>query len=365
MDVNKFRNLVNDKEINIITHNDPDGIVASAVFIRALKDMGYKIDKKNIFFEGPSNIQNKKSKFLDENSEFSLSGIIVILDLPYHEKADIWLDHHESNKAIKNISDKILINSQEKSASYLTYDFFVNNLGLNKNIFDLKFLNYVDARDRGIKPKENKVEYEDISLSIYENRNSYSFFKNLVMELVDNDNILEISNNRHVKKREKKKRKKIERGILELKNMVIAKEKEDFIANIDNESEKPLNDKTKRFIFYYNGFVFLDLSDIINYEIENKYGITLPYFILEKELNKKNLDFSFFLVYAGDDKTGNIHCSISINQKKDRLSKEIDVSKFAHKYGGGGHKFVAGFTILPNKYLEVIYDILESFNSYL
>ena len=113
-----------DYVVNIVTHNDPDGLLSAAICIRALKSLDVEFDYR-VFFENPSTIQKGESYFLNKDSEGFIGGFIILLDLPYHESANIWIDHHESEGGtIVSPLAIFTVHDTRNSAATLTHEFF-------------------------------------------------------------------------------------------------------------------------------------------------------------------------------------------------------------------------------------------------
>nr|MDO8085721.1 hypothetical protein [Candidatus Sigynarchaeum springense] len=358
----RFLAEISGQQVNIVTHNDPDGLLAAAICTRGLIALGVNDDNIDFVFESPGNIQQGKSRFLDPQSDDFIDGIIIVLDLPYTKQAHFWIDHHSSELDVKP-SDGTLVVVQDtsKSAAALTYDFFAKTMHVQGKLCDLAFLDFVDARDIGRPPKTISKEYEAILLAILQDRDDYSFFVDVIDMLVDDPDPRPITVDPRVIMKAKKERKQINRGAALLHTLVVEKEKQDFFKQIDIESDKPFGDESKKRVFLYKQFLFLDFSDIDNPEKEKANGAVIPYYIIEPELKKLGLEYFYFLSFRGDDKTGEIHATISINQAKSEAVKAFDVSSFAKKRGGGGHRFVAGFTIPPETFTETISQAMSFF----
>ncbi len=348
--------------VNIVTHNDPDGLLAAAICTRGLIALGVSDDDIDFVFESPSAVQQGKSRFLDPRSDDFVGGIIVVLDLPYTPQAHFWIDHHSSELDVKLASGTlVVVQDTSKSAAALTHEFFVNSAGVQSKLCDPTFLDFVDARDTGRAPKAITKEFEAISLAIHEDRDDYSFFVDVIDALVYNPDPRPFAADARVIMKAKRERKRINRGIELLHDMIVAKEKQDLFKQIDVESDKPFGDASKKRVFLYKQFLFFDFSDINNMEKEKASGAAIPYYIIEPELKLRGLEYSSLLSYRGDDKTGEIHATISINQAKPEVVKAFDVASFAKQRGGGGHRFVAGFIIPPEAFTGTISQALSFF----
>ena len=358
----ELKDAIGNQPVNIVTHNDPDGLLAAAICTRGLEALG--IDDIEFYFESPSIIQKKRSRFLDDiDGDDFIGGFIIILDLPYHELARVWIDHHASELDTA-VSDKTIFAVQDttKSAAALTHDFFAEKLQIKEKLCDLAFLDFVNARDIGQVPKTITKEFETFSLAVFEDRDDYRFFTDMVDALADGKDVKAIAAEGPVQIKAKKQHKMINRGIELLQNLFVASNKEEFLHEIDVESDKKTSDQTKKRIFFHNQFLLFDFSDLDNLEKERKFGASIPYYIIDGELQKKELQYSFLLAMHGDDKTGDIHATISINQALASVVAQFDVGEFAKQQGGGGHRFVAGFIVGPEQFLQMITDTMDFFH---
>ncbi|MEX2684046.1 MAG: hypothetical protein Q6373_020930 [Candidatus Sigynarchaeota archaeon] len=350
------------QKVNIITHNDPDGLLAAVICTRGLIALGVKDEDIDFLFESPGNIQQGKSRFLEPNSDDFIGGIIIVLDLPYTKQAHVWIDHHASELEVKTTSEtRVVVQDTSKSAAALTHDFFAKTMQVQAKLCDPAFLDFIDARDTGRPPKAFPKEYEAISLAILEDREDYSFFIDVIDMLVDEPDPRPIATDPRVISKAKKQRKRINRGIELLRGLFVANEKTDFFTRIDVESDKSFGDESKKRVFLYKQFLFIDFSDVDNSEKQETIGAVIPYYIIEPELKKLGLDYSFLLSYRGNETTGEIHATISINQAKKEVVKAFDVATFAKRRGGGGHRFVAGFIIPPDEFTTAISQALSFF----
>lgn len=348
--------------VNIVTHNDPDGLLSAAICTRGLISLGINDEDIDFVFESPSAIQQGKSRFLDPTSNDFIGGIIIVLDLPYTPLAHVWIDHHASELEVNLASGtRVVVQDTSKSAAALTHDFFAKTMHVHGLLCDLAFLEFVDARDVGRVPNTIVKEFEAISLAVHEDRDDYSFFIDIIDALVDNPDPRPIAADPRVTMKAKRERKRINRGIEYLHKMVVAKEKKDLLHQIDVESDKSFQDTSKNRVFYYKRFLFFDFSDIDSLEKEKTSGVAIPYYIIAPELKQLGLEYSYLLSFRGDDKTGKIHGTISINQANMDAVQSFDVAQFAKQRGGGGHRFVAGFIIPPESFIDTILQALSFF----
>ena len=154
----KFLEDSKNKEIQVISHFDTDGITSATIMIQTLK----KLDKK---------FSVKIVKSLEEQfiSDIPKNKIIIFLDLASgslhhiekHLKNVYIIDHHEVVQEIPeniNIINPELHDKQKISASSLVY-LFCNNLGKkNKDLAKLAILGMVgDLLDKDIDKLNNNI----------------------------------------------------------------------------------------------------------------------------------------------------------------------------------------------------------------
>ncbi len=348
----------------IITHNDPDGIVAAAICTRALRKMGIQDEDIDVLFESPSSIQNGKSRFLDPGDDDFAGGYLIIVDLPFHNLARVWIDHHasEAKHAALLESADFHLHDTARSAAFLARQFFAGTMGIKGSLCNDQFLEFINARDIGLVPPVITKDFEALSMAIHEDRNDYDFFLDLVDRLARDDGLSWIATEAKVQAKAKHQKKRVNRGTMQVEGLIFSTDEGAFLKAIDTESEKGPGDETKHRVFLLeNTFLFLDFSDLDSPEKDRKHGVSIPYYTIEPALKKTGHDYDGMLTYRGDDKTGGIHCTISINQSKDYLVQNVDVSEFARQNGGGGHRFVSGFVISPDRFIDVIKEALAFF----
>lgn len=351
---------------SIITHDDPDGILAAAIAVRALESTG--IDDVSITFESPSAVQRGASRFLDPRSDSFVGKFIILLDLPHHGCAHAWIDHHEHPALDDSSVPAFMLHDTSRSAAALTDEFFRKRLGFEGPLCDRELLAFVNARDIGKEPARAKKEHELFSMAIHEDRKDYKFFFDLIDDLVDNEGTGWMLSNPAILTKSKRQKKRLAKGRLALDALVVASTLDEFIHAIDTESDKVGDDPTKRRVFLLEdaggkgaGFLLFDFSDIDGPRRERELGISIPYYTISPALRARNLDYGFLLVLRGDETTGELRCTLSVNQAKPDVALNHDVSVFARSRGGGGHGFVAGFRIAPAAFLDAIKDVANVF----
>lgn len=118
---------------------------------------------------------------------------------------------------------------------------------------------------------------------------------------------------------------------------------------------------------YCNNFTFLHDGNILIKKIisETKYNISkgkpitidsIDGYIINgypnywcRELLREKGDYKFFIGYQIDTEKSIIKCSIR------ELDRKFNVLKIANKYGGGGHKAAAGFSISLTDFIKLIF----------
>jgi len=204
---------------HIMFHADIDGIVSAALFLNQTCGLkgNYKLypllsssrgDKFNSMIEGI------KKNCNDSDVESS----IIILDFEYHEKANVWIDHHP-NKNLGHgsiFNEKIHYDYKSMSTFELVFKYFnknITNVIFRKNLEGM--VNFVNMVDSAKYPSANYVfTNKDPGMLIYSyletTFHAEMMFCRLVEMLAVNDldlinvvskmNITDASHNKLVKK---------------------------------------------------------------------------------------------------------------------------------------------------------------------
>jgi len=131
------------KIVHLFYHDDIDGIVSAAMIM-------------NTFFRGhvyrlypvKSSIRGDKFNSLIESLVRTDGDIVVIVDYQYHEKSELWIDHHFNDDLKDNeLHDgKRFYNSKAKSAARVIYNWF-QNTPILKGTVDQHIVDIVDMID--------------------------------------------------------------------------------------------------------------------------------------------------------------------------------------------------------------------------
>lgn len=154
----EFLEKTEDKQIQVISHNDTDGITSAAIFTRALQRLN-----KNFSIKIVKGLEEEVFKELDENK------IIVFLDLAsnsfnYIEKLKTHVfifDHHEINSKIPDnvsIINPHLFKEEEVSGAGLTYLFCKELDETNIDLAHLAIIGMVgDMLDKNMNKTYQKI----------------------------------------------------------------------------------------------------------------------------------------------------------------------------------------------------------------
>lgn len=107
---------------HIFFHNDVDGIVSAALYLNYLKNKRTRLYPVSSFMRGERFYKffNQIIKGKDDQK--------IVLDYQYHNKADIWIDHHfnsEFGECIVN-NEKIHYDSKAESAAQLVRNYLIS-----------------------------------------------------------------------------------------------------------------------------------------------------------------------------------------------------------------------------------------------
>ena len=123
---------------HIVFHDDIDGIVSAAIFLRhTVKGSSYRL------YPVASSQRGRLGKLVDSMG-LETNDFLAILDYEFHPMANLWVDHHFNRTIgpLPVINDKVMYNPTYASAARLLYD----NL-LTKQTYPNAFLKHVDMID--------------------------------------------------------------------------------------------------------------------------------------------------------------------------------------------------------------------------
>jgi len=128
---------------HIVFHDDIDGIVSAAIYLH-----DHVLDDMYILYPASSTSRGDEFKLMVQNINLKTDyDFLVILDYEYHEKCDLWIDHHWSrsmgDKPI--INDKVIYDHNSPSAARLVSRFLKSDISVVP--YSDKFLDMVDIID--------------------------------------------------------------------------------------------------------------------------------------------------------------------------------------------------------------------------
>lgn len=294
------KTILESKKICLLSHKNPDGDSLGSIFAihEYLKSLNKNVD---IFIDGkipynykfiiPENTINYTYNDTDYDTTIILDcGDIQRLgkfkNILNKSKTSVCIDHHVTNTEFADIN---LIDDKISSTGELLYTIFINlKTNISKKIAEYLYISIITDTGR--------FTYSNTT------SNTYTIAGELLNLGVDNE----------------------------------------YINNMLYNS-KPVNVvKT-----------FIDCISNIEFYFSNKLGITA---VTRDSLEKNNIhidDIDGIVEFIREINEVKIACvlkEVSNNNIKVSLRSKnnIDVSKIAQKYNGGGHKYAAGFTINMN-----------------
>ena len=294
--LNKYRNIsFNKNDIDVILYHKFCNDGYGSVFAIEKYYLKNNLDSKSIIKKG------LKPNW-DINEKIIKGKKVVICDLSLSEenfnkikkltKDLLIIDHHLTTiKNTKNIEDNKKIIDTDHSGAYLTWEYFNSD----EEIPDI--IKYIEDHDLW-------------RFKLYKSRELYSSLKEVKHEYEEYEKLLDLNN-----LKEKIKLGDILYNIEMNKIKKIAKN-----AVIINQRIKTINSSISKKLYK------------IAYINSNSYNNELGNYMVEK----KNCDIS--IIYNYSDIKNTTYMSLRSNNKND-----IDVSKIAEIYNGGGHKHASSF----------------------
>ena len=287
-----------------ITHWDADGIFCLYLLY---KKFGTDI---NVYFSGPRKIENTLIKAIKENAkseEVFITDICATQEAIYlssYFKKATWIDHHQWGDLEKTSRVEIIVKPYKSASRVLS-----EHLTIETNLLD--FIDHIDSNE--IQSTEEEKFRDLISAIRYCYPRSYPvWFKEIAKILYDGKTINEIL--------------KIHESVLNRFYEYLSKIKDSVLI------------RSKIYEINNNKIVIVDAE---NNNVPTYYIIK----ILDNQLGTK---FDYIVV-------------IYNNRAEIRTQTNKDVLHIAKKFGGGGHKYAAGFEI-KNK-SEFIEKFLALFNN--
>ncbi|MEM0243148.1 MAG: DHHA1 domain-containing protein [Candidatus Aenigmatarchaeota archaeon] len=283
-----------DAENIIITHNDLDGLISSAIAIKFLENSKIyftsNLSFKSCFFKVVSRISNyNKICFFD----LSMRNEILKTSCALFNKV-LWIDHHINEKFLSFQNLEAIIDHNSKSTTELVSKYF--------NFYSdwVEITNEVDSNSCTSKESRDIRDY--LSFLRIKYRKLYNRYLGMLAKKILNFNPKDFVNTE------------------EVKNSIFQFE------NLKKEFEKIIQEK-------------LEIVEIKNLRVgilETKTNIP-PYIVVENEMLKNNSDF-LIIIYRG----------LRGVKIEFRSFKDVDVQKIAKIFNGGGHQKASGAYIQQN-----------------
>jgi|GEM_PF-711926 len=309
-------NLVNVPEYKrIVTHTDFDGTI-SALFLREMFDI------EDIRFTEP---------WLIQSGDFWIKKGDIIVDLPYNEKASLWIDHHKSTEefALKNPSEKKIHDSTKKSCPPIIYERFHKEFPvLEEYKYLIEPCNKIDSAEFTKEDLENPDVYGLLSMSLRsDDKKKDDEFKRFLINMLSFTKADKVLEQPMIKNRINNRLKEIDEWKTKIKDFVKEYKQEKVLVIDTSEEELPRGQKFWLYLMYPGNSHSIMIDSIKN-----------------------------------DSET--LKISVGKNIFEDFPERKIDVSELMKAYGGGGHKDVGGCGIPKNKKEEIIKDLIKkiSFN---
>lgn len=291
----------------IIAHTDFDGTI-SALFLREMFDID------NIRFTEPWLIQSGK---------FWIKEGDIIVDLPFHEKASLWIDHHKSTSIYDDGSKNRIYDSSKKSCPALIYEKFHEKYPI---LEQFKYLiepsNKIDAAEFTKEDLKNPDEFGKLSISMRsDDRKKDDEFRLFLINMLSYMKADQVIKQPIIKARVDERMVALEEWKTKVKEFVQEfKEEKVLVVDLCN-SDIPRGQKFWLYLMYPNNSHSIIIDDIKN-----------------SNLVKISVGKNIFEEY----------------------NREIDISELMKKYGGGGHKDVGGCGVPKEDKEQVIKEIIKA-----
>lgn len=318
MDLVKFREIVNQKKVCIISDFDLDGSAGAALFHFFMPSYSdtYKVYQTKI---------NDVDLLKDI---FTQNEVVIFADLAPTEETYQWLinngkeviifDHHVSTR--ERLGDlPNYIYDVNKSATKIVYDFFTDGLKRFQYKNLTEFVSYVNAYDLFL------TDTEDFKTGFYLN----AVLMHMVMPMRRKE-MEEVGYKRFIDHQLRKIRERPERFYLSNFEKDIGKEEDERIKKEYKNARKNMKVRTdsegRKYLYFE---LSAKISVVANKLIEEIDYI--DYIVVFNKYVPKDLKFS-------------------LRARKDGF----DVRKIAEKYGGGGHQSAAGIQLDDEQLCDAI-----------
>jgi len=292
--------------MRIVTRPDFDGIVCAALLCEALD-----IDEK-IYWVEPNQIQN---------NECDIKHGDILANLPFHENAFMWFDHHVSNTAGKSFSGAHEIAPSAAGVIYKYYrDKFDNNF--DELIYETDKIDSADLSADEVNYPEN-YPYVLLSMTIKNRGFEDSEYWEHLINLLRYKNINEVMEDSEVKKRS---HLVIEEN-LEWKNILKEYARiEENVSVLDLRSFGTKAPTGNRFLIY-SLFPETNVSVKLRYADDDPYKVILS--IGHSIFNNTcNVNVGKLLsAHNGGGHRGAGACSVSYDQADEKLRYLVNILK--------------------------------------
>ncbi len=290
--------------MRIVSRPDFDGIVC-AVLLRDALDI-----QTDIFWIEPHEIQSGTTRILKGD---------IISNLPFSPKADLWFDHHISNKPDKPFKGAFKV---APSAAGVVYQYFQQK-GLIDNRYDelIYHTDIIDAAclDQDQVKHPHKYPYILLSMTIKNHGYGDIAYWNLLVDLLKDTPIEQILKHDEVEKR-----------CLEVINE--NKEWESHLVRHTNVKHK------------------ISITDFRSLEQVPSGNRFLTYSIFPETIASVKIRFN-----SPEDN----HVQLSIGKNIFNRKCRVNIGKLLARYGGGGHDGAGGCTLQPKTADREIQEILQ------
>jgi len=311
--------------VKVFTHSDLDGIGCGVLLKYIYKEiLNCKID---ISYVDYNNVDRKIFEFLSDEENIKNFDYLYITDISFKDERIIDLinnsgmtvrliDHHVTAEWLNDYNFAVVTSVNEdgikESGTSLVYKLLLkNNLSDNKTISG--FVDLVRSFDTWDWKKENTIEAYNLN-QLFRINGKFKFTEKILDLFLEGN---------HIGNKNK------ELPLFDETDMELLKKNEKEIN--DYVSKKFASLKIIDFHGYKTGVVFLD-----------RFHNNVSEHIFDT-LDEEEIDINLVI---------NIPINFSIRSRKD-----IDVSKIAQIYNGGGHYHAAGFGVPKNK--ELLMEIIE------
>jgi len=292
-----------EKKPRITTHDDLDGIASASLMKEALMKKNQLIGR--IRFISPSDI---------ENGTIKITGIDILIDIPYSPHCGAWFDHHESNKPANWVKFEGYY-KVAPSAARVIMEYFGPSLSHFEGL--VKAVDKIDSGSLTVQDVKEGDPYQRLAITLRHGGTHNPAFKRMMVDLLRTEspeNIMRIP----------KVALKYEQGLSEL---------DAFSRNV---------------VLHTNVINDVAVVDLRGTEAQNGLS-SIPHTL-----------FPDCLTFVRLSDSQNSQTEITVNYNQLLGNGPVDLGKMMEEYSGGGHFDKAGATVPSEKADEVVKKILIS-----